>query len=484
MLTVKRQFDRIVITVIAFVVIWITLAFFLIEIVSFRQVIVENLIPQAETLAINLKRSLVLSDRNQAQEILRTLSTDSSVDGAYLFNRQDEPFSFYQPKHLFNPVQNSHNPATILDKKTIQALLAQGRTHTQFVKWHLTVFVPIEQDGKKIGSIYLISDLQEFYYRLFYWIAAAVGVTLAATAAGMVFSSRLQKQVTEPIARLTEQVAQVSTAPNLQPNQGRVGDNEIEALEIGFYDMLARIADHEHQMNRVNESLEMRIMERTEELSLLLLDKEMILREVHHRVKNNLQVITSLLGLQMKRVNDPAAKEALRASLGRTRSISLIHEKLYAGGQTPTTDLGRHLADLAQEIFRLHQISDERIRLRLELADCHIDLDTLVNLALILNELLTNTFKHAFPGETTGNVLIRLTTTTDQLMLTVIDDGVGLPPDFSVAQSSTLGLRLAQNLARQTRGSFTLKPGEPGTEAMIVCPLPHQMPLANPAEGK
>jgi two-component sensor histidine kinase len=166
------------------------------------------------------------------------------------------------------------------------------------------------------------------------------------------------------------------------------------------------------------------------------------------------------------------AKESLRTSLSRIRSISLIHEKLYLTGRhAPSNDLGIYLRDLAEEIFHLHSISSERIRLHLDLAHVEIDFDRLIHLALVFNELLTNTFKHAFPQNESGVVTIRLRQRMNQVILTVQDNGRGLPDNFLLEATPTVGLQLTSNLVRQAKGQFNLLRNAPGTEAVVAYPL-------------
>jgi len=332
--------------------------------------------------------------------------------------------------------------------------------------------VPIIHNNEILGTVYVVSTLTPFYLRLLWWLLAAVVATAIATYTGLAIARKLQQRITAPISDLAGMMHLVTHDGDLTPRAAVQGQGEIATLAHGFNQMLEAINIRDDELLTINFGLEERIAERTQELNSSLQEKELLLREIHHRVKNNLQIISSLLSLQMKKIYDPTAKEALRTSLSRIRSISLIHEKLYlTGRQAPGNDLGMYLCDLAEEIFRLHSISPERIRLHLDLAKVEIDFDRLIHLALIFNELLTNTFKHAFSLEESGVVTIRLRQRLNQVILTVQDNGRGLPDNFLLEATATVGLQLTCNLVRQAKGQFNLLRNAPGTEAVVAYPL-------------
>lgn len=484
MTPIKTQLSQIVILVITIVVALMSVAFFLVELISFQQIAIETTVPQAQTIAINLRTSLVLRDLVRSQEIMATLAADSSIEGAYLFNRQQETVAYYQPPRRAGE-KTLHIHSRIMERSEIEPIMRGEQQVIRFSPQALSVFVPINHNNTTIGTVYLVRSLSPFYARLFWWIFAAAIATTIAVTAGIAFSRRLQQTIAQPIIALAETMAVVTQEEDLSVRAVIPAEaNELSALASGFNTMLEGINERDQRIASINAGLEVHIAERTQELSSLLHEKELLLREVHHRVKNNLQIISSLLNLQIKKVKDPGAIDALQTSLSRTRSISLIHERLYtATGQTPTNDLGEYLSALAQEIFRLYNISPQRISLHVYLAKIHTDFDRLINLALILNELLTNTFKHAFAPDQTGTVTIRLQQKGETLILSVGDNGIGLPEAFAIERSATVGLRLTENLVRKAGGRFTLERAAPGTEAIVVYPLATSDPTACPTQG-
>ena len=470
--SIRQQLKHSLFLTIGVIVLFMTLAFFAVELISFRQLVIESTVPKAEIVAIHLRRPLAMRDAWSAQEILATLASDPSIAGAYLFNRDAQPFAYYQQRQNNGLRTLQKSDISLTDKEEILPFLTTKSQHIHFSWQYLSVFVPIVQNNETIGTVYLVSTLTPFYLRLLWWLLAAVIATAVAASIGLTIARKMQRRITEPISDLADMMQLVTVDGDLTPRATIQGEGEIPALARGFNQMLEAINARDDELLTINFKLEERIAERTEELTLSLQEKELLLREIHHRVKNNLQIISSLLSLQMKKIHDPLANEALRTSLSRIRSISLIHEQLYLiGRQASNNDLGTYLRDLAEEIFRLHSISPERIRLHLDLAVVRIDFDRLIHLSLIFNELLTNTFKHAFTLEESGNVTIRLRQRLNQVILTVQDNGKGLPHNFLLEATPTVGLQLTCNLIRQAKGQFNLLRNAPGTEAVVAYPL-------------
>lgn len=185
-----------------------------------------------------------------------------------------------------------------------------------------------------------------------------------------------------------------------------------------------------------------------------LAEKELLLKEIHHRVKNNLMIISSLLSLQSRQAKDRETMDLFRESENRTRSMALIHERLYRSEDLKNIDLAEYLGRLASEIFRSYS-ADSRILLKLEIDELKVDVETAVPLGLIVNELLTNAVKHAFPdGE--GMVTVSLRKRNGTVTLEVSDDGAGFPEDIDWESSPSLGLQLVRSLTKQIDGKVEM----------------------------
>jgi|GEM_PF-6362437 len=198
-----------------------------------------------------------------------------------------------------------------------------------------------------------------------------------------------------------------------------------------------------------------------------LKEKEMLLQEVHHRVKNNLQIVWGLLDIQEKRTTNEQIKAALIDSKSRVRTMALIHENLYKGQDFAKIDLGKYIGKLILNIQSMSLMPGVQIDVQNKIGDVKLGLDIITPLALIINELVGNVFKHAFQGLTKGTIAIDLQQYEDQLTLTIQDDGIGLPEDFDASTTESLGLRLVQNLCRQLDATFSIKNQNRGTRTEI-----------------
>lgn len=216
-------------------------------------------------------------------------------------------------------------------------------------------------------------------------------------------------------------------------------------------------------------SRDMTARRRTEEqLRASLREQEVLLKEIHHRVKNNLQVISSLLDLQSDYITDAPIIAMFRESQNRIRAMALIHEKLYLSRNLAQIDFGEYLEDLTEHLFRSYATEVGAVRLVMEVDAILLGIDTAIPCGLILNELLANALKYAFPTGRPGEVQVRFRALPgNRLALTVSDNGVGLPDAFDLQQTVSLGLQLVQMLVRQLRGDLSLDRAQ-GT-AFTVC---------------
>ncbi len=205
-----------------------------------------------------------------------------------------------------------------------------------------------------------------------------------------------------------------------------------------------------------------------EAMATALKEKEQLLKEVHHRVKNNLQVITSLLRLETARNAGPATKRVLKDMQSRILSMALLHETLYKSGHFGRVNLGAYLQQLAQQFFRAQTFASGPVELALDLAGVEVDIDQAIPCGLIVNELMTNSLKHAFPNGRSGAVRVHLRSEeSGPVVLQVSDTGVGLPADFDTRRASSLGLHLVTDLAKQVSGELVIGPGAAFTVTFI-----------------
>lgn len=202
-----------------------------------------------------------------------------------------------------------------------------------------------------------------------------------------------------------------------------------------------------------------------------LSEKVVMLQEIHHRVKNNLQVVNSLLSLQSRVVADPTALEVLRDSQNRVRSMALVHERLYRSDDLAHVDLLEYARGLVEQLWRTYAAIANRVTLAVNGEPCQVGVDVSIACGLILNELVTNALKHAFPNEREGRVTIEIRAAgPERAWLSVADDGVGLPPDIDPGSAATLGLQLVDSLVGQIDGVLKVQ-GSAGTLIRIEFPI-------------
>jgi PAS domain S-box-containing protein len=206
-----------------------------------------------------------------------------------------------------------------------------------------------------------------------------------------------------------------------------------------------------------------------EKIRASLREKEALLKEIHHRVKNNLQVVSSLLGLQSRTVADPDMRKMFQESQNRIHSMALLHESLYQSENLSQIDFPAYIRQLADHLFRSYGITAERrIRLRTELDRLSLTLDAAMPCALIVNELVSNSLKYAFPDGREGEIRIGLHEEPNSMArLVVADNGIGLGGEVDWTTTRSLGLRLVRSLAQQLGAKLEVK-SHPGTEVQLV----------------
>jgi two-component sensor histidine kinase len=190
-------------------------------------------------------------------------------------------------------------------------------------------------------------------------------------------------------------------------------------------------------------------------LSEALAAKDVLLREVHHRVKNNLQTISSLLNMQAELLPGIAARQALRDAQRRVHSMALIHEQMYGHKDMDEVDFGEYARRLARDLLDSFSVGVARVALRLQLDPVSLTMDQMIPCGLILNELLTNSLKYAFPGGRAGEILVSLRRRQGEIVtMAVVDNGVGLAPGMCSERPESLGMRIVEILTGQLGGTF------------------------------
>ncbi len=258
------------------------------------------------------------------------------------------------------------------------------------------------------------------------------------------------------------------------------------------------------QLRQAHKELERRVDERTAELSQMnarlatevgerkraeetirasLEEKELLLREIHHRVKNNLQIVSSLLRLPLRRAGGGSLADIVQETQNRIRSIWLIHEKLYRSESLSMVDFGQYVHTLAVHLFDSYCVDRSKIALDVECEAVQFDVDTAIPCGLILNEVVSNALSHAFPGTGTGRITIRLQQLADgRCRLAISDDGVGIPAGVDASGERTLGMRIVDSLAKQIDGVARFETSG-GTTFTLVVPAVRKTRSRPPVAG-
>lgn len=208
----------------------------------------------------------------------------------------------------------------------------------------------------------------------------------------------------------------------------------------------------------------------TQQLQAALKEKEILFKEIHHRVKNNLQIIYSLIRLQRRKLKDQKADEVLLDSQNRIKSIALLHEKLYRSQKLSEIDLNQYIPNLITSLFSAYQTNSNQITLKTQLEDIPLDVDTAILCGLIINELVSNSLKYAFPENKTGTISIAIHRTPQNIIhLIFSDNGIGMNQEVALSETTSLGLKLVNDLVDQLEGHIVWN-CEQGTEFKITFP--------------
>jgi PAS domain S-box-containing protein len=206
--------------------------------------------------------------------------------------------------------------------------------------------------------------------------------------------------------------------------------------------------------------------EAEKKIKVALGEKEMLLKEIHHRIKNNLQVITSLLNLQSRYIKNKEDKDMFKHAQNRIKTMALVHEKLYGSQDFMYIDFKEYIHSLSNHLFSSY-VSSSKIDLRITVENVLLDIDTAIPCSLIINELVTNSIKYAFPNSKKGRISIALNMRKKEYVLIVADNGKGLPENFDYRKTESLGLQLVCALTEQLHGKITLGKNK-GTEFTIT----------------
>jgi two-component sensor histidine kinase len=245
----------------------------------------------------------------------------------------------------------------------------------------------------------------------------------------------------------------------------------LAALVLGYLQQNRRVQRKTAELRRElfeRQMAEKELLASDQQLRRSLAEKESLLKEIHHRVKNNLQIVASLLYLQEDCMEDTKGLEILRESQNRIKSMALIHEQLYGTADLAEIDFGRYVQGLTANLFDAYGIDPARIRLNVQADDIALGVETAVPCGLIINELVSNSLKHAFLPDASGTIdIVIRTLNAERIEVVVADNGIGLVEPLAGKEQKSLGLRLIDTMIAQLGGSLAVKT-ENGTRFSIT----------------
>jgi two-component sensor histidine kinase len=249
----------------------------------------------------------------------------------------------------------------------------------------------------------------------------------------------------------------------------KIHENE-NALQRSHDELELRVEERTAELETLNRELNMEITERQlseERLMASLKEKDVLLKEVHHRVKNNLQIISSLLDMSKRRAKHPETIDLLSEAHAKIFTMSLIHTQLYQSDRFDEINMGKYIRDLTTQLAQFH-CGDRNISLQINSPEIYLSVTQAIPCAFIINELILNAFKYAFTDKKTGTIEITLQKLdADKICLNIKDDGVGIPKEVDIDNTETLGIKLVRNLVfKQLKGDFKINTDR-GTEIDI-----------------
>jgi two-component sensor histidine kinase/CheY-like chemotaxis protein len=292
----------------------------------------------------------------------------------------------------------------------------------------------------------------------------------------------IKPQKPDDLVRMVREILSKSSATTSPPTYKPLGD-EMEILreynEVLFHKLEKKVMQLEDEIAerkragerllRFNEELEKGVAERTAQLNTSLHEKELLLKEIHHGVKNNLQIVSSLLNIQSRQITDPAVLAMIAESQNRVKAMALVHERLYRSDDISSIEIADYVKFMGTSLIKFYGITSAQVRLEVDMPGIRFDINRAIPLGLIINELLSNALKHAFPAGRKGKITVTGNRDDKVVRISVSDDGAGIPASLDWENTSSLGLHLVNSLTDQISGTIELDRSS-GTTFIITVP--------------
>ncbi|HJZ12702.1 MAG TPA: histidine kinase dimerization/phosphoacceptor domain -containing protein [Acidobacteriota bacterium] len=418
---IKRKLMFIILGTSGLVLLITSVSFMSYEWLTFRRSLVESVGTLSLVIADNSTAALAFHNESDAAVILSALKADETIEKAALYDAQGQLFAWY-------PESSGRGAFPV----------QPARHGYYFSAQHLVFSTPVVEGDAHFGTLYIQAGLGIIYQRFNRYAVMTITILLIAFLAAFIFSNILQKNISRPVMSLANAARFISEKKDYSIRVENPRKDELGMMTQTFNNMLDQIQKTDAGLRKA------------------LTEKDILIQEVHHRVKNNLQVILSLFEMQSRYVRKPSSVfEVFEDCKARIRSMSLVHEMLYTDSDLSEVDFAEYVAGLIADLSRSHRRPDFQLDSVIDVADLQLDISKAVPLGLMLSEILTNTFKHAFKDRTHGKVVIKTVEKTPRKLI-IADDGPGIPSHVDFNNPTTFGLKIIRLLSEQTSTKVTI----------------------------
>ncbi len=375
---------------------------------------------------------------------------------------------FYKTLTVFNEDNKINLFLSSGGRTVFSKIKARGKVFFRFAE-NLHVTPPLDQLALRME----IADYEEIDFRWLIVVYIFAGIYFLVLTVWL--SKRLSYFLTARLRDLRSTAQKISQSGDLETRAEIAGPDEVRTLAASFNAMIDKLKEShvllETRIAERTKQLQAELAERRhaeEQIGSALREKEILLKEIHHRVKNNLQIVASMLQLQLGYIEDRGARMLFEESQRRVESMSLIHEKLYRTKDLARVDFDDYVNTLVGNLLTLNTGGSKRIGIKSAIEGVTLDVNNAIPCALIINELVSNSLRHAFPGERTGRIDIFMNADGDgKVVLKVGDNGIGFPENLDFRNTKSLGMQLVTSLVTQLGGVIELDRGE-GTSFNIA----------------
>ncbi len=417
----------------------------------FKEQLVEERIEDAtfliSTSAEEIKNPLYFLELNKLNDIVNHIKKNPNILSVYIMDSRGRVITDGTPENkLYNQTLNDD-----FSKKSIMSREISSEINKDIL--HVSAPIIISE---KIGILRIDFSLRELDQTLINLtgLLGTIGLIIFAVVATIDFS--ISSSISKPITKLRDAADEIARG-NFSAMTDITSKDEIGELAGTFNKMARDLQRSSDDRKRVEE-----------EIKKSLKEKEVLLREIHHRVKNNMQIISSLLTLQSQYLKDKKDADIFIDSQNRIESMSLVHEKLYQSRDLAKIDFKEYVEDMTSGLFQSYGVDAGNISLNIDVENIELAIDHAIPCGLIINELVTNSLKYAFPEGRKGEIKISLRSSGENVIeLVVGDNGIGIPKDLDFRKTESLGLHLVTILAEsQLHGEIKLDRSN-GTEFQI-----------------